>query len=48
MKQFIVLIAMVALGLAIYGMIAGPGEHSMLSSVKGLWTDEIDLRTREP
>ncbi|MDR2770545.1 MAG: hypothetical protein LBB57_00745 [Clostridiales Family XIII bacterium] len=48
MKQFIVLIATVALGLAIYGMIAGPGEHSMLSAVKGVWTDEIDLRTREP
>jgi hypothetical protein len=48
MKQFIVLIAMMALGLAMYGMIAGPGEDSMLSSVKGIWADEIDLRTREP
>jgi hypothetical protein len=48
MKQFIVLIAMLALGLAIYGMIAGPGEHSMLSAVKGMWVEEIDLRTREP
>jgi hypothetical protein len=48
MKQFIVLIAMVGLGLIIYGSIAGPGEHSMLSSVKAVWTDEIELRTREP
>ncbi|MDR2356212.1 MAG: hypothetical protein LBE16_08470 [Clostridiales Family XIII bacterium] len=48
MKQFIVLIAMLALGLAIYSMIAGPGEHSMLSTVKGIWADEIELRTREP
>jgi hypothetical protein len=48
MKQFIVLIAMLALGLAIYGMIAGPSEHSMLATVKGIWAEEIDLRTREP
>jgi hypothetical protein len=48
MKQFIVLVAMLALGLAIYGMIAGPGDDSMLSAVKDLWADEIDLRTRQP
>jgi hypothetical protein len=48
MKQFIVLIATVGLGLAIYGMVAGPDEHSMLSSVKSIWADEIELRTREP
>jgi hypothetical protein len=48
MKQFIVLVAMVALGLAIYVMIAGSDEGSMLSTVKGIWADEIELRTREP
>jgi hypothetical protein len=48
MKQFIVLIAMLALGLAIYNLIAGPDEGSMLSAVKGIWADEIELRTREP
>ncbi|MDR2295972.1 MAG: hypothetical protein LBD95_04160 [Clostridiales Family XIII bacterium] len=48
MKQFIVLIAMLALGLAIYGMIAGPDEDSVLSTMKGVWADEIELRTREP
>ncbi|MDR1245561.1 MAG: hypothetical protein LBK57_00855 [Clostridiales Family XIII bacterium] len=48
MKQFIVLIAMIGLGLMIYGMIAGTGEHSLLSSVKTIWADEIELRTREP
>jgi hypothetical protein len=47
-KQFIVLIATVALGLAIYGMIAGPGEDSMFSAVKEIWADEIELRAREP
>jgi hypothetical protein len=39
---------MVGLGLMIYGMIAGIDEHSMLSSVKTIWADEIELRTREP
>jgi hypothetical protein len=48
MKQFIVLIAMLGLGLAIYGMIASPEEYSLLSSVKGVWANEIELRTREP
>jgi hypothetical protein len=48
MKQFIVLIAMLALGFAIYGMIAGSGEDSMLSTVKNVWAGEIELRTREP
>jgi hypothetical protein len=48
MKQFIILVAMLALGLAIYNMIAGPGEDSILSAMRGVWADEIDLRTREP
>jgi hypothetical protein len=48
MKQFIVLFAMILLGIAIYGMIAGPDDASMLSSVKDIWSHEIDLRTRTP
>jgi hypothetical protein len=48
MKQFIVLVAMLALGLSIYSMVAGPDDDSMLSSVKGIWAGEIELRTREP
>jgi hypothetical protein len=39
---------MIGLGLMIYGMIAGTDEHSMLSSVKAVWADEIEFRTREP
>ena len=39
MKQFIVLMAMVALGVFIYACIAGPGE-SVLSSLKVLWRQE--------
>jgi hypothetical protein len=48
MKQFIVLIAMIGLGLVIYGAIAGPDEHSVMSTVKTIWAGEIELRTREP
>ena len=29
MKQYIVLIAMIALGVFLYGLIAGPGENSL-------------------
>jgi hypothetical protein len=48
MKQFIVLMAMTLLGIFIYGAIAGPGEDSMLASVKNAWSQEIDMRTRQP
>jgi hypothetical protein len=48
MKQFIILFAMIMLGIVIYGLIAGPGEDSMLSSVKDIWSQEIDLRTKAP
>jgi hypothetical protein len=48
MKQFIILFAMIMLGIAIYGMIAGSDDTSMLSSVKSLWSQEIDLRTKTP
>ena len=40
MKQFIVLMGMVALGLFMYLCIAGEGD-SILTSLKGLWRHEI-------
>jgi hypothetical protein len=40
MKQFIVLMAMVALGLFIYACISGPGD-SILSALKNLWRFEM-------
>ena len=40
MKQFIVLMSMVALGLFIYACIAGPGD-SVLGALKALWRYEI-------
>ncbi|MDR1571629.1 MAG: hypothetical protein LBS32_03805 [Clostridiales Family XIII bacterium] len=48
MKQFIVLVSMTLLGVFIYGLIAGPGDDSMLASVKSAWSQEIDMRTRQP
>ncbi|MDR3364375.1 MAG: hypothetical protein LBS91_05435 [Clostridiales Family XIII bacterium] len=40
MKQFIVLMGMIALGLFLYNCIAGP-EDSILSALKTLWRHEI-------
>lgn len=40
MKQFIVLMSMVALGLFLYACIAG-SEDSILSALKELWRHEI-------
>jgi len=40
MKQFIVLMSMIALGLFIYNYIAGT-EDSILTSLKQLWRHEI-------
>ncbi len=45
MKQFIVLIATVILGLFLFDLIAGPGDDSVYSSVRSLWINEIGQRT---
>ena len=44
MKQLIVLMASIILGLQIASLVAGP-ENSISSSLKELWTEEIELRT---
>ena len=44
MKQLIVLVASVLLGIALFGMIAGP-DDSVYSAVGGLWDKEVTLRT---
>ncbi|MDY3954638.1 MAG: hypothetical protein SOY83_04045 [Anaerovoracaceae bacterium] len=48
MKQFIVLIAMILLGIMIYQLIAGPEEGSIFHSVKSVWEQEIEARTPAP
>lgn len=48
MKQLIVMIAAILLGIHIFALIADPGEGSVLSSVGRLWQNEIAVRTAEP
>lgn len=45
MKQFIVLIAALLLGLALFSLIAGPEEGSMYSALKQVWSSELAVRT---
>ena len=43
MKQLIVLIASIMLGLALFGMIAGK-DNSIYSALRKAWEKEADLR----
>lgn len=45
MKELIVLLASVILGVFLFGLIAGSGEGSVYSSVKSVWDAEIQMRT---
>ncbi|MBR0597667.1 hypothetical protein [Sinanaerobacter chloroacetimidivorans] len=47
MKQVIVMIAMLMLGLAIYSLVAGD-DDSIKSSVGGLWRSEIEQQQTYP
>ena len=48
MKQFIVLCSTIILGVAIYNMIAGPGDTSVISVVSEVWQQGIQVRTNTP
>ena len=48
MKQIIVMVATLMLGIAIYQLIAGSGNGSIMESVGGLWQQEIELRSSNP
>jgi hypothetical protein len=48
MKQLIVLTAMIALGIAIFSMIAGSDDESLLGTMKSVWNQELQERTRLP
>jgi len=48
MKQLIVMVATIMLGLCLFRLIAGPDDGSILNSVGQLWQQEIDMRTAEP
>ncbi len=44
MKQLIVLLAALLLGLQLFSMIAGSEENSILSTMSRLWVQEIEAR----
>ena len=48
MKQLIIMVAMVGLGILIFRLIAGDEEGSLVSVMGNLWGQEIDLRKRVP
>ncbi|MBQ1418942.1 MAG: hypothetical protein II418_05005 [Firmicutes bacterium] len=47
MKELIILIASIMLGLCLFSLIAGEQETSIYSAVKGVWNTEIQARTLE-
>ena len=48
MKQLIIMMAMVMLGVALFALIAGRDEGSILNVMKGIWEQEIQIRTDSP
>lgn len=48
MKQFIVMMATIALGVVLYQLIAGEGPDSMVSALSEVWKQEIQSRTLSP
>lgn len=47
-KQIIIMAAMIALGIAIFRLIAGGDDSSVLSVMKGVWEQEIEMWTNSP
>lgn len=47
MKDFIVLMASIILGLVIFELVAGNGEESIRSTLKDVWSREIITRDYE-
>lgn len=45
MKDLIILIAMILLGLFLYDLVAGPQDSSIYSAVKNVWVREAEART---
>ena len=48
MKQMIIMLAMLLLGIAIYNLIAGEGQGSLLHTMGGIWQEEIRIRSSYP
>ncbi|MFW5678004.1 MAG: hypothetical protein ACOCNL_17395 [Acetivibrio ethanolgignens] len=48
MKQYMVLAAMIVLGIYIFNTVAGPGSDSINSSLKYMWQQGLEIRTYTP
>ncbi len=48
MKQYIVLISMIMLGIYIFNIVAGEGEGSLNASLKNVWQEQVVVRTYSP
>jgi hypothetical protein len=48
MKQIIILCSMIMVGILIYNLISGNQEGSVLSSVKSVWLNELELQKKYP
>ena len=48
MKQLLIMVAMVALGIAIYNLITGPSDDSIKSVVEDVWKQQVVIRTDQP
>ncbi len=48
MKQFIVLCSTIILGIAIYNMIMGLGDDSVVNTVSEVWQQGVLTRTNTP
>jgi hypothetical protein len=48
MKQLIVMVAMIGLGLILFNLIAGDEDGSLISVMSNVWEQEIEHRKRIP
>ncbi|MGN0710299.1 MAG: hypothetical protein ACI4LO_00965 [Anaerovoracaceae bacterium] len=48
MKQYMVLAAMIVLGIYIFNTVAGPDDDSINSSLKYMWQQGLEIRTYTP
>lgn len=45
MKQLIVLVAMITLGIFIFNLVAGPDDDSIKSGLERVWQNELTIKT---
>ncbi len=47
-KQVIIMVAMIALGITLFQLVAGGDDGSIMSVMKGVFQEEIQVRTSSP